>query len=426
MKKKGLIIGCCILIFVIGIAGIPTLINAAVGNSQIEMILSQYQNNNPTYIAAQKKSEMTIHDTYGIEMREQENTISSNNVRIGNCTETYRSQLEIGGIEAARETAEELDQYMLDNISRKQKIAYYQIQQSLNHIKGGNEHNSNQKNLIFQQYCNGLMLSVLDAKKAYYVAIETEYQAELNIEEARKKEGYAREIDCKAVQAKLETLRAEKSAVQNEFSHIKQKVERYSGISIDTIQYGQIEETVNLQQNNVLQGFREVGIYEQYNHLLTEAYKNYSRELTVLLNQMNERTLIQLTPEIEPTENHIQYEQELKEYLEEEITNYEMEVQICDLQYRQYEMDLGLYVMNLCDAAMDYASQYKATQAELDVLNQQRTIQNALYEEGMGRHYEVLQIETNIKKVEYQKQEICYQYMRIIFIIENYLENQDI
>lgn len=48
MKKKGLIIGCCILIFVIGIAGIPTLINAAVGNSQIEMILSQYQNNNPS------------------------------------------------------------------------------------------------------------------------------------------------------------------------------------------------------------------------------------------------------------------------------------------------------------------------------------------------------------------------------------------
>lgn len=428
MKKSKIICAICISITVITSFGF-VLIWASVRNDKTEAILEQYKKNNPDYMAAVKKSEMIQNNTYGIEIRDLEASLSSNSVRIHNATEAYEIYLESGGADAVKDIAEELDGYMIDAALYKQRIAYNQMQQALSQVRTDypdQGYNGEEDQLLFQQYCDYMSLSVLDARLSYYEALEEEYETELNIIKAKREEGYARQVDVKSVNVKLDNMRIEKSSLQNELTYMRSKVEGNSGVILDKIDYAQVPENLLYSAETILEGFLSSGTYTAYNRHLAEAYSSYISHLTGILDEIKGNPLSQITVEIEPIEDYILDEQELIQYLEGEISNYEAEMQICGLRNTQYEINISLYADKLYHVIVQYLAQHQAIQAELDVLNSQRAVQVALYEGGLSRQYEIFQYDTKIKEKEYQSTQVIYQLMRIVYIIDNHIENQEI
>lgn len=402
---------------------------ATVRNGQAETVLEQFKTNNSGYKAAQKRGEMYHNDLYDIEVIDYENTISSNNLFLQNFEEEYNIQMESGEMIDAGKLAEQIDNYILDNILNKQKAAYSQMQGSISKAKSlypNAEQGHTGERLLFQQYCDLLYLPVNDAEVAYYSALETEYRAELNIVTAKQIEGYSRKIDVSSTNAKLESLLAKKNIAINDYTSAKLKIEKNTGVAISNIEEYQIPDHSIYTRDKIKEEFRTVGTYIAYQDCLCGIYQNYIGTIREISNQMSENMLSTLTSEVEPTPSDLIFELKLKQYMSNEISNYEIEIQICELNKAQYETDISLYTDQLYYAVNEYMALYQAIQTEIDADRKQRCVQEALYTEGMGTHYEVLQWDTKIKEKELELRKAQYQLMRVVYIIDHHIENQEI
>lgn len=405
------------------------LIIAAMNDYQAQAAIDQYVSNNPNYQIAVIQEEMVPSNMYGIEKRKLNHTISENELRRQNLNDLYDTKILFGGTDMAKDTADEIDSCIMDQHYNKQKAAYLDLQiattdLSTEYPKEANGSQIDEMKYAF--YCDYLSFSLYRAKLDYYTALETECRAKSGIAKAQREEGYIRPIDLESANVELERVLAEKKNLEQQLNSARQKLSVTSQVSMNTIEANQYPANCTYREDDVLAGFQSANHYVEFNQRLQTLYSEYVAQLENIISNMDTEPLSQYTTESEVTEDHIKDEEEFRQYLITEIENYRSNIEILTYKVSQYEIDLRLYVTALCNKLMECKDQYQLLQSEITVLSKQRNIQNALLEEGLSRRYEILQYDTKIKEKEYQREEALYQLLRIIYIMEHYVENQEV
>lgn len=427
-RSPGLTLLCLGIIIVISLIFSNLLVAASV-DSQAQVALNQYATTNPNYQIAKLQENMLPSNMYSLEERQLRETISENEINIQSLYDLYEAKLLVDESDAVKNIAEDLDGLLMDNYVNKQKLVYQKLQNAIAELSKEypEEANGNQtKTMEFQFYCEYINIPLYSARLSYYTAMENECNAKLKIVKAQKEEGYARSIDEEIVQAELAGISAEKKAVEQQIAYARQRITLNSGVPADVAITNQLQTGLSYEYEAVLSGFQSASHYTVFNQRLQELYAGYATELEGIASDMEYTPLSQITTDVNVSEAHSAYEREFRKYLGDEVKNYQSNAQICAYKNEQYAIDLSVYVVALCNAVKEYEGNYQAVQLEIEALKKQREAQIALQAEGMSRQYEVLQFDTKIKEKEYQREETLYQLLRVVYILEHYVEKQEV
>lgn len=239
--------------------------------------------------------------------------------------------------------------------------------------------------LTYSSYSDCLKAKLYDYHLAYLDALEKEHEDKLNMEKSKQKLGYTTQLAVDEATMQLESVKLQIETAKAEQGFL---VESLSLNGIENIEINVPTEVQALKDDYVAQFLASSTKTAYFDSQIT-AYQNYRTDL--------ENTA---------------------------VTKANLEVQIVTLKKQQYQIDLELYVKQLILKYETTNRNILSIDNQIFVLQSKIKNNELLYQKGKITQIKITELQTELKKLEYERTALIFEGNRIYYILENNVENQ--
>lgn len=239
----------------------------------------------------------------------------------------------------------------------------------------------------YSLYRSQLEISLYDCQIAYLNDLEAQMQEKLRIEEAKSWRGYSttfliQEAETALVQvtSQMETVKARQEFLQEEF--------RLKGGVVTDVSMG---DEIGELREDYLEQFRGNSIQLKYLDNQIQAYTTY-------LNSMNEA--------------------------DDNYKKAQLQLELAVLNKQQYETDLELYVKEKTLRYKEAKQNVVSTEAEIELQKQKIHDSELLYEKGKITQMMLIELNTELKKLEYERMSFLYEADAAVYVLNHGIEGQ--
>lgn len=384
------------------------LLNYPVTAKYIDNIISNFEENSPEYLTVVVDNELQLLDDYknASEIENIANKIETAESKIISLENQYEQSTDILEMVSIQMSIQEQQIYIYDlkhqelNLTLSQNLdnAYSEVSDLIIY---------QQQNLLkYDMYSSANSAILLEKEIDYYSVLEEEKKEYIEIEKSKFKEGYSKQSDITALEAELSTIQSEKFNIETQLELLENKIQlnSQSDYYSDAI-------SIEIFSDDCFDAFLENDYKIPYIKLQITAYEIYIEDLKLLLNELSMEGY-----DFDSAER-------MERTIENEIIYYEKYIEKLDLDLKQYETDLKIYVLTIEKNYCVYEKQLESKKLEIDSAKEQLKITESLYAEGYARPVDILTKKSQIAKLEAEKTEIEKQMSDYAYILSNYIIN---
>lgn len=232
---------------------------------------------------------------------------------------------------------------------------------------------------------NTLQIQKCEFQKVYLQALEKQLETKLEIEQGKLNLGYSTEVSVMEIENQLNEAKLQISTIEAQEKQYKETIEIYGGV------------------------YAPVQVEEQFSSLS----KDYVSEF------LNDNLQIKY------------YDYELKtyqEYLDKNQEDEDIKIQkkLEEIEKQQYEADLQVYVKGKMLQYEIILNNITQVNSEMELIKEKIQTNQKLYESGKITEIEIMELETEQKRLEYERMSLIYDADGILYILEHRLENVEV
>lgn len=241
--------------------------------------------------------------------------------------------------------------------------------------------------LYFNNYRTCCDLKIIDVQIEYQQAVVSELEEKLNIEKEKRLKGYTTQIAVNDISAQLQSARVQSDSLIEQRKFLMESLNTGGG---DDKEFENKKELKALR-TDYQAAFLNRSTQKTY-------YDNQVQSYMIYLERMNGS--------------------------EENLDQISLQLELVQLQSLDYETQLGLYVKQMIMAYNSLRNSSLAKDGEIKVQNEKIAALQELVHFGKVQNVNVTEAKTNLKKLEYERQQLISQGSIAYYILENQIEGQ--